>query len=95
MKKVILISFILFGFKGYSQDTTKVVSDTIVNEKYVSYNTCCGTKTITTKIVIKDTTIKSTYVPLTPKQKKRNRRVTFAMVGSFLTLILLGSISTN
>lgn len=92
MKKLILISFILFGFKGYSQ-TTKAVGDTIVNEQYVSYNACCGTKTITTKIVIKDTTIKSTYVPLTPQQKKRNRRVVFGMVGSFLTLILLGSIT--
>lgn len=93
MKKLILISFILFGFKGYSQTTTKAVGDTIVNEQYVTYNNCCGTKTITTKIVIKDTTIKNTYVPLTPQQKKRNRRVSFAMVASFLTLILLGSIT--
>jgi len=95
MKKLILISFILFGFKGYSQDTTKVIGDTIVNERYITYNNCCGTKTITTRVVIKDTTIKSNYLPLTPKQKKRNRRVTFAMVGSFLTLIILGTISTK
>jgi len=95
MKKLILILFVLFGFKGYSQDTTKVVGDTIVNERYVTYNRYYGTKTIVTKIVIKDTTIKNTYVPLTPKQKKRNRRVTWTMVGAFVTLMILGITSTN
>ena len=95
MKKVILFCFILFGFKGYSQDTTKVVSDTIVNERYVTYNTYYGTKTITTKIVIKDTTLKNNRIPLTPKQKKRNRRLTFGMIGLFLGLTIFGITSTN
>ena len=96
MKKTILNGLMLFTLSGYSQtkkDTT-IVGDTISYEKNVSYG-CCGTKVITTKLVIKDTTFKNTFVPLTPKQKKRNRRITFGMVGSFITLIILGTISTK
>lgn len=93
MKKTIFIGLMLFTLSGYSQDTTKVKGDTIVNERYVTYG--YGTKTITTKLIIKDTSFKSVYVPLTPKQKRRNRRITFGMVGTFITLIVLGSISSN
>lgn len=93
MKKTIFIGLMLFTLSGYSQDTTKVKGDTIVNERYVTYG--YGTKTITTKLIIKDTSFKRVCVPLTPKQKRRNRRITFGMVGTFITLIVLGSISSN
>ena len=96
MKKTILIGLMLFTLSGYSQskkDTT-IVGDTISYEKNVSYG-CCGTRIITTRMVIKDTTHKNFYVPLTPKQKKRNRIMSWGMVGSFITLIILGTISTK
>jgi hypothetical protein len=95
MKKTIFIGLMFFTLSGHSQDTTKVKSDTISYEKNVVYNNCCGTRIITTRLVLKDTTFKNTYVPLTPKQKKRNNRVVFGMVGAFVSLIVLGSISSN
>jgi hypothetical protein len=95
MKKTIFIGLMFFTLSGHSQDTTKVKGDTISYEKNVIYNNCCGTKIITTRLVIKDTTIKNTYVPLTPQQKRRNKRVMWGMIGSFVSLIVLGTISSN